>query len=153
MITALTASKAYAAAQKAMGVDPGQEAASAVAPGGFGDFLKNAMTDAMQASKNAETQIVNHTQGKAQLIDVATAISAASSIDRCSAFSARDCRRRAARGRHMRVSSRWLLNRSPSPHASPHQDSSLAPPANSSRLPAAHLQGDSERPQPHHLLV
>ncbi len=79
MITALAATNAYAAAQKAMGVDPGlagTQAAPAGA-GGFGDILKNAMTDAMKASKAAETQITAQVQGKAELVDVATAISAA----------------------------------------------------------------------------
>lgn len=77
MMTALAAAKAYAATA-------GQTASatsglSGAAEGGmdFGALVKNAMTDAMQSSKNAETQIVKHTQGKAQLIDVATAISAA----------------------------------------------------------------------------
>src|SRR5205807_2166432 len=73
---------AYSAAQKAMGVDPGlgQEAASgAGAGGGFGDILKSAMTDAMKASKTAETQMANQVQGKAQLVDVVTAVSAAES--------------------------------------------------------------------------
>ena len=45
--------------------------------GGFGDILKSAMTDAMKSSKNAETQIANQVQGKAQLIDVVTAVSSA----------------------------------------------------------------------------
>jgi flagellar hook-basal body complex protein FliE len=75
MMTALAAAKAYAATQNtgaAAGVAGGSE-------GGmdFGAMVKNAMSDAMHASKNAETQIVAHAQGKAQLIDVATALSAA----------------------------------------------------------------------------
>lgn len=76
MMTALAAAKAYAAAGQTTSATSGLAGA---AEGGmdFGAMVKNAMTDAMQASKNAETQIVNHTQGKAQLIDVATAISAA----------------------------------------------------------------------------
>ncbi|OYU70838.1 MAG: flagellar hook-basal body complex protein FliE [Alphaproteobacteria bacterium PA2] len=76
MMTALAAAKAYAAAGQTTSATSGLAGA---AEGGmdFGALVKNAMTDAMQASKNAETQIVNHTQGKAQLIDVATAISAA----------------------------------------------------------------------------
>jgi flagellar hook-basal body complex protein FliE len=81
MMTPLAAANAYAAAQKAMGVDPGlggQEAAP-VAGGGFADLLKSAMTDAMKASKNAETQMANQVQGKAQLVDVVTAVSAAES--------------------------------------------------------------------------
>ena len=75
MITPLAAAKAYATAQKAMAIDPG-EAAGVMAPGGgFGDILKSAMSDAMKASKNAETQMANQVQGKAQLIDVVTAVS------------------------------------------------------------------------------
>lgn len=80
MVTPLAAANAYAAAQKAMGVDPGlgsQE--SAPIGGGFADLLKSAMTDAMKASKNAETQMANQVQGKAQLVDVVTAVSAAES--------------------------------------------------------------------------
>jgi|SRR5207302_10515653 flagellar hook-basal body complex protein FliE len=80
MITALAATKAYATAQKAMGIDPGLGGAE-VAPsgGGFADILKSAMTDAMKASKNAETQMANQVQGKAQLVDVVTAVSSAQS--------------------------------------------------------------------------
>ena len=78
MMTALAATKAYGAAQKAMGVDPNFGSASPVAgAGGFGDILKSAMADAMKASKTAETQIAAQVQGKAQLIDVATAVSSA----------------------------------------------------------------------------
>ena len=77
MMTALAAAKAYATAQKAMAVDPGA-ASEAMAPGGgFGDILKSAMSDVMKSSKNAETQIANQMQGKAQLIDVVTAVSSA----------------------------------------------------------------------------
>jgi flagellar hook-basal body complex protein FliE len=81
MITALAAAKAYATTQKAMGVEAGlggQETA-AMGGGGFGDLLKSVMTDAMKASKNAETQMANQVQGKAQLVDVVTAVSAAES--------------------------------------------------------------------------
>ena len=79
-MTPLAAANAYAAAQKAIGVDPGavgQESGSV--GGGFADLLKSAMTDAMKASKNAETQMANQVQGKAQLVDVVTAVSAAES--------------------------------------------------------------------------
>jgi len=80
MVTPLAAANAYAAAQKAMGVDPGlgQDAASPVG-GGFGDMVKSALTDALKASKNAETQMANQVAGKAQLVDVVTAVSAAES--------------------------------------------------------------------------
>jgi flagellar hook-basal body complex protein FliE len=78
MMTALAATKAYANVQKALTVDPtGDGAAGASAGGGFGDILKSAMGDAMKASKNAEVQMTNQVQGKAQLIDVVTAVSSA----------------------------------------------------------------------------
>jgi flagellar hook-basal body complex protein FliE len=74
VITPLAVAKAYAAAQsQAAGAAGPAEAAG----GGFADLLKSAMTDAMHTSKNAETQMVKQVQGKAELIDVATAISAA----------------------------------------------------------------------------
>jgi len=81
MITALSAANAYAAAQKAIGVDPGIGGGIDAAShgGGFGDMLKSVMSDAMKASKNAETQMANQVQGKAQLVDVVTAVSAAQS--------------------------------------------------------------------------
>jgi flagellar hook-basal body complex protein FliE len=75
MITALAAAKAYAATAN--------HGISAPAPMGasggidFGAMVKSAMNDVVGASHKAETQIVAGTQGKAQLIDVATAISAA----------------------------------------------------------------------------
>lgn len=85
MITPLAAAKAYASAQKGMGVGGAGDAAgmpslsgpAAGAQGGFGDVLKSAMTDAMAASKNAERQMAAQVAGKTELIDVVTAISAA----------------------------------------------------------------------------
>lgn len=77
MITPLAAAKAYAAAQKGLGVEGGSETAAQAAGPGFGDILKAAMGDAVQASRQAETQIAAQVQGKAELIDVVTAISAA----------------------------------------------------------------------------
>jgi len=79
MITALDATKAYGAAQKSMGIDPGPGGASATPGGGFGDILKSAMTDVMKSTKNAETQMAAQVHGKAELVDVVTAISAAES--------------------------------------------------------------------------
>ena len=77
MMTPLAAAKAYASAQKAMAVDPGG-ASEAMSPGGgFGDILKSAMADVMKSSKNAETQMANQVHGKAQLVDVVTAVSSA----------------------------------------------------------------------------
>jgi flagellar hook-basal body complex protein FliE len=78
MMTALAAAKAYGAVQKAMTVDPGAAGPEAMsAGGGFGDILKSAMSDAMKATKGAETQMAAQAQGKAQLIDVVTAVSSA----------------------------------------------------------------------------
>ena len=75
MMTALAAAKAYAATQGEAVKAP----SAAKDQGGldFGSILKNAMSDTMHASKNAEVQIANQVQGKAELIDVVTAISAA----------------------------------------------------------------------------
>lgn len=75
MINALAAAKAYAATQKASGIESGVGATGGV--GGFGDILKSAMTDAIQASKHAEGQMAAQVAGKAELVDVVTAISAA----------------------------------------------------------------------------
>jgi len=82
MITALSAAKAYAAAQKAMGVDEGALAgvggpAAGAPQGGFAELVKSAMTDAVGASKNAERQMAAQVAGKAELVDVVTAISSA----------------------------------------------------------------------------
>ena len=80
MVTPLAAANAYAAAQKAIGIDPGLGQDAAVqAGGGFGDLVKSALTDALKASKTAETQMANQVAGKAQLVDVVTAVSAAES--------------------------------------------------------------------------
>lgn len=74
MITPLAVAKAYAATQSQAA---GAAGAAPAAGGGFADILKSAMNDAVQASRTAETQMVNQVQGKAELIDVVTAISAA----------------------------------------------------------------------------
>jgi flagellar hook-basal body complex protein FliE len=79
MITALAATKAYGAAQKTMGVDPGLGGASVAPGGGFGDILKSAMSDVMKSTKTAESQMAAQVHGKAELVDVVTAISAAES--------------------------------------------------------------------------
>jgi flagellar hook-basal body complex protein FliE len=40
-------------------------------------LLKNAMNDAAQASHAAETQMAAHAQGRAELVDVVTAVASA----------------------------------------------------------------------------
>ncbi|WP_293676311.1 flagellar hook-basal body complex protein FliE [uncultured Phenylobacterium sp.] len=78
MITPFAAAKAYAAAQKGMGIGDNLPGISqAPQPGGFGDLVKSAITDAVGASKTAERQIAAQVAGKTELVDVVTAISAA----------------------------------------------------------------------------
>ncbi|MFC3077144.1 flagellar hook-basal body complex protein FliE [Phenylobacterium terrae] len=77
-MTPLAAAKAYGAAQsqalKGVGGGDGPEAAQGP---GFADLVRNAINDVTQTSKAAETQIAAQVAGKAELIDVVTAISAA----------------------------------------------------------------------------
>jgi flagellar hook-basal body complex protein FliE len=75
MMTPLAAAKAYAATQG--GAAPGLGSVGGAGGQDFGDLLKSVMSDAVQASKTAETQIANQVAGKAELIDVVTAISSA----------------------------------------------------------------------------
>ena len=80
MITPLAVAKAYANVQKAAGVTDGAglgAEATGSAAGGFGDVLKAAMQDTTKATKNAEAMMTAQVQGKAQLIDVVTAVSSA----------------------------------------------------------------------------
>jgi flagellar hook-basal body complex protein FliE len=81
VITPLVAARAYAAAQSQgsdeIGSGSGLGGAAAVSGPSFGDLLKGVMTDAVQASKHAETQVVAGVQGKADLVDVVTALSSA----------------------------------------------------------------------------
>src|SRR5438270_856107 len=76
MINALAAAKAYANVQKAAGLEAGPPESGHVA-GGFGDMLKSVMSDTVQASRHVESQMTAQVQGKAELVDVVTAISAA----------------------------------------------------------------------------
>ena len=81
MLTPLLAAKAYAAAQ-AQGPDmPGVgDAGEAAKLGGaqnFGDVLNNVLSDTIHQSRQAESEIVAGVQGKADLVNVVTAISSA----------------------------------------------------------------------------
>jgi len=77
MITALAAAKAYAS-QGAMGVGSiGSIGGSETKGMDFGDMLKSAMEGATKASKVAEHKIADQVAGKAELVDVVTAISSA----------------------------------------------------------------------------
>ena len=72
--------KAYAAVQAQAANIAGAVPANAapISDGhGFGDILKSAMSDAVQSSRAAEGQMIKQAQGKADLIDVATAVQSA----------------------------------------------------------------------------
>ena len=79
MITPALAAKAYAAAQAQSAAEFGAAADSTAAAGGsgFGEMLKGLMDETIQASKQAETKMTQNVQGKADLVDVVTAISSA----------------------------------------------------------------------------
>jgi flagellar hook-basal body complex protein FliE len=74
-MTPLIAAKAYAAAQSG-GVNVTRSAGAADGTA-FASLVQGAMTDAVKASRAAETQMAAQVQGKAELIDVVTAVSAA----------------------------------------------------------------------------
>ena len=79
MVLPLIAAKAYAAAAQAQaaGVAQAGGVGQAADPHAFTEVLKNAMTDVVQSSRNAEHQMSAQVQGKADLIDTVTAISSA----------------------------------------------------------------------------
>ena len=79
MITALTAAKAYAQTQGSSGIGSVSGGGGPQALGGsaFSDMLKGVMESTTQSSRAAETQMAAQVQGKAELIDVVTAVSAA----------------------------------------------------------------------------
>jgi flagellar hook-basal body complex protein FliE len=81
MVAPLIAAKAYAAVQAQASALTNAAAGAADAQGvqgqGFGDILKNALNDAVQSSRHAEQQMTAQVQGKADLVDVVTALSSA----------------------------------------------------------------------------
>jgi flagellar hook-basal body complex protein FliE len=80
MVAPFAAAKAYAAIQAQAANLAGGAAPNAAAGANghdFGDILKTAMNDAVSSTKFAEHQMVANVQGKADLVDVATAISSA----------------------------------------------------------------------------
>ena len=76
MITPLLAAKAYAAAQGSGELGGGAEAMAAQGTS-FGDVLKGVMNDTIQSSRQAEQQMIAGVQGKADLVNVVTAVSSA----------------------------------------------------------------------------
>ncbi|HLI67668.1 MAG TPA: flagellar hook-basal body complex protein FliE [Caulobacteraceae bacterium] len=85
MVAPLVAANAYAAVQAqatalsnaAAGAASGSAQAQAAGGPGFAEMLKSAYTDAVGASRNAEQLMTAQVQGKANLVDVVTAISSA----------------------------------------------------------------------------
>ena len=80
MVAPFAAAKAYAAIQaqaSSLTGNLGAPGAAGADGHGFADILKTAMSDAVQSSKTAEHMMVANVQGKADLVDVATAISSA----------------------------------------------------------------------------
>ena len=80
MIAPFAAAKAYAAIQaqaQSLGHAAGAGAADAAQGPGFGDMLKGVLNDAIASSRNAEQLMTAQVQGKANLVDVVTAISSA----------------------------------------------------------------------------
>lgn len=77
MMSPMIAAKIYSAVQ-----NQGAAAAPPAAPlandgPGFAELVKSAVNDAVTSSKTAETQMTAHAQGKAELVDVVTAVSSA----------------------------------------------------------------------------
>jgi flagellar hook-basal body complex protein FliE len=81
MVATLVAAKANAAIQaqaNALGNDAAGAAETKGAAGpGFAELLKSAYNDAVGASRNAEQLMTAQVQGKADLVDVVTAIQSA----------------------------------------------------------------------------
>jgi flagellar hook-basal body complex protein FliE len=77
MMSPMIAAKIYSAVQnQATAATPPPSPAADQGPA-FADLVKNAVGDAINSSKNAETQMAAHAQGKAELVDVVTAVSSA----------------------------------------------------------------------------
>ncbi len=75
MITPLIAAKAYASAQS--GAALGGNAVGGAGGSAFADLVKGAIQNTVQSSRAAETQMAMQVQGKAELVDVVTAVAAA----------------------------------------------------------------------------
>jgi flagellar hook-basal body complex protein FliE len=72
------AAAAYQAVAK-MGVSaaPTPGVGAADLPGGFGDFLTDALKDSVQTMKKGEQLATQHVAGKADIVDVVNAVNAA----------------------------------------------------------------------------
>jgi flagellar hook-basal body complex protein FliE len=80
VLAPFAAARAYAAVQaqaQSLSQSAGAGAADAAQGPGFGDMLKGVVNDAIASSRNAEQLMSAQVQGKANLVDVVTAISSA----------------------------------------------------------------------------
>ena len=78
MISPMIAAKAYAAAQgAASGAVPNGVAGMESAGSAFSSLVQTSINDAVNASRHSEKQMAAHTQGKAELVDVVTAVASA----------------------------------------------------------------------------
>jgi flagellar hook-basal body complex protein FliE len=75
MVSPLIAAKAYAAVQGSGNVGPGSGAEAVGSP--FAELVQNAIDQTVQTSRAAEVKMAQHTQGKAELVDVVTAVASA----------------------------------------------------------------------------
>jgi flagellar hook-basal body complex protein FliE len=76
MVSPLLAARAYQAVQGA-GALPAAAAPSATQGPSFGDMVKTAMNDVVSSSRSAERLMTAQTQGKADMVDVVTAVASA----------------------------------------------------------------------------
>jgi len=78
VVPAFAAARAYAAVQaQAQSLGQAAGAADAAQGPGFGDMLKGVLNDTIASSRQAEQMMTAQVQGKANLVDVVTAISSA----------------------------------------------------------------------------
>jgi len=78
MMTALAAARAYAStAAQAVNTAPKPQATVESDGGEFGQMVTKAVNDVVNTSRHAENQMTAQVQGKADLVDVVTAISSA----------------------------------------------------------------------------
>ena len=76
MVSPIAAAKAYAAVQK-IAADPAATTGSQAAGPSFSELVNNVIGQAIQTSHNAEAQMTAQAKGKADLLDVVTAVSSA----------------------------------------------------------------------------
>ena len=77
MTSPMLAARAYAAIQN--GASPAKSAAAQPLSDGpdFADLVKGAVNDVVSSSRHAEGQMMAHAKGKAELVDVVTAVASA----------------------------------------------------------------------------